>query len=121
MARRGRIEPAPRRPPVESGPEPRARTVAPMGVAMEAFLHRSGLGARLRDQRVFDAWSQVLGAELARRARPARFRGGELLVEVESSAHLGELESFTGEQFRREANRRLGGERIERVVFKLKR
>ena len=45
----------------------------------------------------------------------------DLLVEVESSAHLQELKQFTGEDFRRRANERLGRERIRRVVFKLKR
>ena len=50
-----------------------------------------------------------------------RFARGELLVEVESAAHFQELSSFTGEQYRVLANRRLGGEEIQKIVFKLKR
>ena len=120
MAKSRSIRPVvPGRRPAE-GPEPRARAVAPMGAAVQAFLAASGLGSRIRDQRVFDAWNRAVGTELAARARPARLRGGELLVEVDSAAHKSELEGFTGEQYLREANR-LCGQRITRVVFKLAR
>lgn len=126
MADRRILKPVPRQQgPGASGKsasaDPRAKTVAPLGAAVEAYLHASGLGSRLRDHRIFEAWNAVVGAELARRAVPARFRNGELLVEVDSSAHLGELQAFTGEQYRQAANRRLGTARIERVVFKLRR
>lgn len=89
--------------------------------AMRAFLSQSGLDRRLRDWPVFEAWNAVVGEALARRARPVRYRAGELLVEVESAAHLQELRGFTGEEFRRIANQRLEREEIRRVVFKLKR
>lgn len=121
MSTRKGMDPARRDAARKTGADPRARTVAPMGAAVQTFLHASGLGARLRDHRIYEAWNAVLGVDLARRARASRFRAGELLVEVDSSAHLGELQGFTGEHFRQEANRRLGAERIERVVFKLKR
>lgn len=114
------IQPAGRGQLPPSGPEPRARKVAPLSDAVQAFLSASGLGARIRDQRVFDAWNSALGPELARHARPARLRGGELLVQVDSAAHKSELEGFTGEHYLREANR-LCGQRIARVVFKLDR
>lgn len=101
--------------------DPRLRAVAPLAAAVQAYLRISGLGPRIQDSKIYRAWDEAVGPELARRARPARFRGGELLVEVDSSAHLGELQGFTGEQYRGEANRLLGAARIERVVFKLKR
>ena len=50
-----------------------------------------------------------------------RFHFGELTVEVESAPHLHELQNFTGEQYRCEANRILGEERIKKVQFRLKR
>ena len=48
-------------------------------------------------------------------------RRKELVVEVESAAHKQELESFTAEGYRQQANRRLGTDRIQRVTIKLKR
>ena len=92
-----------------------------MREAMRGFLKQSGLEQRLRDWPVFDAWTEALGEKLARRARPVAFRAGELQVEVESAAHLHELQGFTGDQYRQLANKRLGREEIRRVVFRLER
>ncbi|MCB9914478.1 MAG: DUF721 domain-containing protein [Planctomycetes bacterium] len=89
--------------------------------AMHGFLRESGLALKLEHAQVYRAWSDALGERLARRARPVRFQFGELAVEVESSTHLHELQNFTGEAFRAEANRRLGDERIKKVVYHLKR
>ena len=88
---------------------------------MRGFLQESGLGAQLKDARVFRAWTDALGELLAKRARPVRFQFGELTVEVESSAHLHELQNFTGESYRQAANASLGDERIKKVLFHLKR
>lgn len=58
---------------------------------------------------------------MSERAKPTNFRFGELTVEVESAAHLHELQNFTGEQYRCEANDRLGEEHIKKILFRLKR
>lgn len=100
---------------------PRRGGMAPLGDVLEAWLKDSGLGADLRRGRVFQAWREALGEPLARRAEPVRFHDAELIVEVESAAHLQELAGFTGEEYRRLANQRLGRESIRRVVFQLKR
>ena len=89
--------------------------------AMLGFLRESGLSAKLEHAWVYQAWSDSLGERLAKRARPVRFQFGELTVEVESSTHLHELQNFTGESFRAEANRQLGDERIKKVLYHLKR
>jgi len=88
--------------------------------AIEGFLRDSGIAPRLRGAEVFDAWRAAVGAGLSERARPVRFQRGELVVEVGSAPHLAELESFTGEGYRRAANAALGDERIRRVTFRLK-
>ena len=93
----------------------------PITKAIRQYLQVCGLGHELAHWPVYEAWSAVLGSVLARRAVPVSFRNGELCVEVESSAHLQELKSFTGEGFRRQANLRLGEQAISKVVFRLKR
>ena len=92
-----------------------------MGDALKVFLAESGLGAKLRDWDVHQAWRETLGPVLCKRARSVLYRRGELVVEVESAAHKQELESFTAEGYRQQANRRLGTDRIQRVTIKLKR
>lgn len=94
--------------------------IGSLGQAVQQFLNESGLGAKMRDWPVYEAWSKALGEDLARRARPVDFKHGQLFVEVESAAHLSELRGFTGERYRALANRHLGAERIRRVSFKLK-
>lgn len=93
--------------------------VQPLGRAVSQFLEASGLGAKMRDWKVHEAWRDALGPELAPHAVSVDFRRGELVVEVDSAAHKHELMNFTGEQYRQEANRRMGDNRIRRVKFKL--
>lgn len=92
-----------------------------LGDALSSFLRESGIGAQLRHARIFSAWAEVLGPRLQSRAQAVRFQFGELTVEVESAPHMHEFQNFTGEQFRRAANARLGSDVIEKVLFRLKR
>jgi hypothetical protein len=101
--------------------------------ALRAFLRDSGLAKHMHQWPVFEAWSQAVGRDIARRARPVQFTRGQLCIEVDSAAHLHELTNFTGERFRELANAHLRGEvgtglreqvgkpEIQRVVFRLKR
>jgi hypothetical protein len=50
-----------------------------------------------------------------------RFARGELLVEVDSAAHMHELANFTGEEYRARINEHLGKEEVRRLTFHLKR
>jgi len=89
--------------------------------AVRDFLRDSGLGEKLRDWPVYEAWRTAIGADLSRRARAVDFRRGELIVEVESAAHHAELSNFTGERYRQLTNQHLGRETVRKVTFKLKR
>lgn len=104
-----------------SDPQRRRGGITSMQVAMSRFLRDTGLRSKLRNVAIFKAWRDALGIVLAQRARPVAFQDGVLEVSVQSSAHLQELVSFTGEQYRTKANRKLGSERIRKVVFRLER
>lgn len=58
---------------------------------------------------------------MSERAKPVHFQFGELTVEVQSAPHMQELQNFTGEQYRREANKQLGEDVIKKLLFRLKR
>ena len=96
------------------------RIAVPMKDALKEYLRETGLGPRLRHHQIYKAYAQALGRMLSKRARPVRFQGGRLTVEVESAAHLHELANFSGEGIRQRANQILGTEQIARVDFKLK-
>jgi hypothetical protein len=104
-------------------PAPRRARREPVAIGdvVQRFLRASGLSAHMRHFAVFQAWDASLGRELARRARPVGFQSGTLSIEVESSAHLHELQNFTGDQYRTLANARLGAAVIQKLVFRLKR
>lgn len=90
----------------------------PLGPTLARILSKTSFASR-EDTRVFEAWIQAVGPELARHARPIGFARGELRVQVDTSARFHELEGFTGEQHRAAANRILAGETIRRLAFKL--
>jgi len=102
-------------------PRPARKDPVAIGDVVQRFLRASGLSAHMRHFAVYEAWDSALGKELARRARPVGFQNGLLSIEVQSAAHLHELQNFTGEQFRTLANARLGKSEIRKVVFRLKR
>jgi hypothetical protein len=99
----------------------RRREALPLSDALAGFLRESGLGGKLYNWPVFRAWHQAAGPELARHARAMRFARGELLVEVDSAAHMHELANFTGEEYRARINEHLGKEEVRRLTFHLKR
>ncbi len=86
---------------------------------LDSYLRSAGIAkGRGIVARVFESWSSVVGREVGRRARPVRFRNGELTVEVDSSALLHELACFTGEDHRRSINGILQRTVVHRVIFK---
>ena len=96
------------------------RGPAPIDELIRSFLREQGLGASGNHARVFNAWRDVLEPGLRQHAEPVRFRAGELVIEVDSAAHLQEMKNFTGESYRKRANERLGKQAIRRIVFKLR-
>lgn len=101
-----------------SNRQPR-RGVASIQDVLATYLRSAGISRRRGPaERVFAAWEACIGRALARRAKPVRFRGGELVVEVDSSALMHELVAFTGEEHRRRMNSELGKELVHKLVFK---
>ncbi len=92
----------------------------PIRDAIRQFLRENRLRRPAAHERVFQAWTEALGAEWRPHAWPVAFQGGRLVVEVESPVHLYELRNFRGEGYRGQANRFLGEELIRRVVFKVR-
>ena len=92
----------------------------PIQDEIKSFLRDSGLGWKQRDVQVFDAWERALEPRMRERAKPVRFRGGVLTVEVDSAGHMHEFKNFTGERYRKGANDVLGRALIRRLVFKLR-
>jgi hypothetical protein len=100
---------------------PDRKGLAPLDLAVKDFLKTSGIVSRLGAWPIYQAFLQAAGSTFERRARPVRFARGTLTVEVDSAAHLAELQGFRGGEIRARANEILGRPDIQKIAFKLKR
>src|SRR3989442_4743145 len=73
------------------------------------------LRARLLEHRIRRAWTEVVGADAARRAQPRSFTEGCLTVAVDNSPWLHEL-TLRGEELTRRLSERFGAVRSLRFV-----
>ncbi len=90
------------------------RELAPV-VARDRAARDRGMGDRL--DAIEEIWIRAVGEEIAAHARPGRFRGGVLTVEVDSAPLAAELESFAREHLR-EALEREGLEGLCELKFR---
>lgn len=84
------------------------RTRAPQSIAdaLRAALSRLPIG-ELADLSVWAEWDTIVGATLARHAQPVRMRRGVLVVSVDSSEWMHELQ-FLKHDLRDRLNEKLG-------------
>ena len=88
---------------------------------LSSLLHKSfdgtGLGERLKDLVIWQHWEQVVGAAIARRARPLRLSGGVLTVVVGSAPWMQQLTFMKADLVSR-LNSCLGEDRVREIVLK---
>ncbi|MBM3286491.1 MAG: DUF721 domain-containing protein [Candidatus Eisenbacteria bacterium] len=74
-----------------SGRRRRGGGPSPIGEALSTFLEERGLLQKIEDRRLFGAWEEIVGATLAREARPLRVEKETLVIGASSSAHASQL------------------------------
>ena len=89
-----------------------------LGESLPALFETLGVAAPLEDAQLFARWSEVLGPEIGRVARPHRLDGGTLIVHVKSSPWMAELSLRRSELLTR---LNAGRERrpIRQIVFRI--
>ena len=87
----------------------------PVADLVETLSSRRGWAARLRGARVFEAWPQIAGEELARHVEPVRLAGGVLVVRAESPAWATQVQYLAGQLLVR-ANEVLGEGEVRTVT-----
>ena len=103
-----------RRPRGYSGPGPDPRDPQPFGVILDKLLKARGWQKPAAEARLFGAWEDVVGADLASHCRPVKLEGGELTIEAESTAWATQLRLLAGRLLGR-----IGGEVGRGTVTKL--
>jgi len=99
-----------------AGKRPKGRP-EPLGGLLRSSLNGTALGERLKDLAIWQHWEQVVGATIARRARPLRLSGGVLTVLVGSAPWMQQL-SFMKDDLVARLNSCLGEERVRELVLK---
>ena len=89
-----------------------------LGEALRAAFARFPAGSELASFPIWTEWSDVVGATIARHARPRRLRRGVLLVEVDGAEWMHELQYLKAE-LRVRINERLDRPAVREVFLAL--
>lgn len=100
-------------PPLDSEPACRAGDMIP------AVLREAGLEERLWERTLLAEWPQLVGEQVARRARPGRLQRKVLVVFVSNSAWLNELSRFGQGPMLQKLQGRFGSDKITALRFQL--
>ncbi len=95
-----------------SGPEA-------IGPIVGDILNRLGMKELLVSSRVFEIWTSAVGRPIAGHARPHSLRDGTLVVHVDSSVWLAQLERFRKNQIREKLNRELPYPLVKKIIFRI--
>lgn len=85
---------------------------------LSEVLEEAGVLRQVQRMEVLDAWPELVGEQLARVTKARAVDGGRLIVEVQSSAWLMELNMMRGD-FLRRVNERLEEVPLDKIVFVL--
>lgn len=89
-----------------------------VGGVLAGVISRLGLRRDLDDYRIFEAWEQVVGAQIARNAQPTRLDTKRLVVTVKSAVWMQEL-SLLREDIRHKLNEWMGREIVSELFLVL--
>jgi len=91
----------------------------PTSQLLPALMQKLGLKEQLRESKVIDAWSSIVGEFIAAHSAPVALRDGILYVRVlQPSLHY-ELERIAKTEILRKLKRRFGGKTIRDIRFRL--
>ena len=93
-------------------------TLTPLKDIIANIFEGSTLPFNPDDARIWKDWEGVVGAAIARNARPSWIKNGRLRVNVSDPIWLQELE-FVGETIKEKLNGKLGRNAVKKIDFRL--
>jgi predicted nucleic acid-binding Zn ribbon protein len=88
-----------------------------MSEGISSVLKDLGLGQRLREVSVLDAWEDVVGEQIARIAVAERISAGKLVVRVSAATWRNEL-VYLKTHLIRKLNTAMNGEIVRDIIFR---
>jgi predicted nucleic acid-binding Zn ribbon protein len=100
-------------------PFERRERCAPVGDILEKLMPRLGLGERLGEEQIKQAWSGIVGDFLASHASPAGLSGGVLSIQVLQPSVRYELERNWNNEILAKLQARFGKKTIREIKFRI--
>lgn len=97
----------------------RKKTPEAIGPIIERLVSRLGLEELVKSGRIFATWETLVGPTIARHAKPQAFRQGTLIVRVDSSVWLAQLDRYLKSKIREKINLSLKRPLIKKIVFRV--
>ena len=70
----------------------RSTPPTPLAQVLEKMLEKKGLGGKLAQYALFEEWEKIVGASLAAKTEPLKIQGHQLVIGVEHSTWIQELQ-----------------------------
>jgi hypothetical protein len=93
------------------------KNAASVGNLIQSILRQQGLDGKLREYRAWQVWDEVVGPQIAAKARPIRIREGILEVRVEQPVWMQQLQLLKPKILAR-LNERLEGAAIKDLYLR---
>jgi predicted nucleic acid-binding Zn ribbon protein len=102
-----------------SEPEVKPDRTVSIAVVLEQLAPKLGFQSRLREEEIFSAWAEIVGAFFARHSRPAKLNQGLLIVNVLQPTVMYELDRQCKTEILSKLKKRFGGKLIRDIRFRL--
>lgn len=100
-------------------PEGKKKGTEAIGPIVRDIVSRLGLKELVVSSRVFEVWPTAVGEAIASHAHPHSLRQGILIVHVDSSVWLAQLERFRKKQIQDKLNRELPYPMVKKIIFRI--
>jgi len=89
----------------------------PIRTVIDEVFSRPGLKELLSSGRILHLWNAVVGQDIARHTRPRSFQEGRLIVSVDSSVWLAQINRYFKTRILEKLNRELGKPMVKKLIF----
>ena len=90
-----------------------------LGDAVEEFLKTLGLDQQVALGQIEEQWAAAVGPLLAQHTRPGRLERGDLVILVDNSAWLSEIQRYARTELLGKLQERFGKDRIRRLRLQI--
>ncbi len=90
-----------------------------VGEVLRKILPKLGLEQQVRQSQIVEDWEKIVGATVARHARPVALRDGLLTIAVDNSMWLSELSRYQKPLLLRKVRQHLGAATVKDILFRV--